>query len=377
MYQSRSRCYDAAARWQEKELHRLKNASVNIREVARAAGVGVGTVSRVINGSKLISPRMREHVEAVIRRLAYRPHALARRILRHSQLICFMLANRPFLHSFHAGILQGAENCARELKRHVIFLGFEYTPEMPPDRIVLPPVLEEKGWVEGVVLTGVVHPNLVGRLQALNLPLVIFGNNAFEGNGWRGVGQVRYDGAGAESEATEYLIHHGHRSIAYVGSGVYPWFREQRRGYLRAMQRHHLRPLSFTRQGPEDQLEYGKWAAEALMQGGAAPTAFLAGNDEIGCGLYQALRKRRLRIPDDVSVIGFDDRQFAGMLDPPLSTIRVPSQEIGCRCVRLLLDKLQDPEGGAGTQYVATKLVERGSVKLRARARKVEAGTWR
>lgn len=129
-------------------------------------------------------------------------------------MICFVLANRSFLHSSQAGILQGAENCARSLKRHVVSLGTECPPDTPPDEIVLPPVLEEKGWVEGVILTGVVFTNLIARLKALDLPLVIFGNNAFEGDWAKDVGQVRYDGAQAECEAAEYLIKRGHRAPA-------------------------------------------------------------------------------------------------------------------------------------------------------------------
>jgi LacI family transcriptional regulator len=341
----------------------VKSPSINIREVARAAGVGVATVSRVINGSKLISPAMREHVEAVIRRLNFRPHALARRILGHSQLIGFVLANRPFLHSFHAGILQGAENCARSLKRHVVFLGAECPPGAPPGEIVLPPVLEEKGWVEGVVLTGVVYPNLIARLKELELPLVVFGNNAFEGDWAEGVGQVRYDGAQAECAAAEYLIERGHRAIAYVGDAAFPWFREQRRGFLRALRRHGLHPLSFTQSGPDDHVEYGRWAGETMLKAGPAPTAFLAGNDEIAFGLYRALRGLHRHVPGDASVIGFDDRQIAAVMDPPLTTVRVPSQEIGCRCVRLLLERLEGSGESSDTQWVSAELVERGSVK--------------
>jgi len=108
----------------------------------------------VINGSDLISARTREHVQAVIRQLGYRPHALARRILRNSQMVCFVLANRRFLHSFHAGILQGAEACANKLKQHLVFVAIVCEKETPPGQIALPPILEEKGWAEGVILTG-------------------------------------------------------------------------------------------------------------------------------------------------------------------------------------------------------------------------------
>jgi DNA-binding LacI/PurR family transcriptional regulator len=339
----------------------LTKASINIREVARVAKVGVATVSRVINSSDLISPRTREHVQKVIRQLGFRPHALARRILRHSQMICFVLANRPFLHPFHAGILQGAETCARELKQNVVFLEIECHAATPPAEVMLPPILEEKGWAEGVILTGVVFPNLISRLAGLHLPLVVFGNNVVDSAVSNGVTQVRYDGIQAEFDATQYLIERGHRSIAYIGHSRFPWFREQHRGYLKAMRAHRLQPLSVARKGPENYVEYGSQATASLMEAPHAPTAFLAGNDEIAFGVCRTVRSLYRQVPRDVSVIGFDDREIAAVMDPPLTTVRVPSQEIGRCCMRLLFDRLYN-NLFVNTHLVATELVERESV---------------
>jgi len=342
---------------------RVKSGSVNIREVARVAQVGVATVSRVINGSDLISRRTRERVQAVIRRLGYRPNAQARRILGHSQMICFVLANRPFLHSFHAGVLQGAETAASELNHHVVFLRIDVEKKTPPDQILLPPILEEKGWVDGVIVSGAVYPNLISRIKALGLPLVVFGNNVFDVSGQSGLDQVRYNGTRAEFEATKYLINLGHRLISFVGDIEYPWFCDQYGGYLKALRTSTLNPIALTGKGPGTFVEYGRWAAECLLKGKRVATAILAGNDEIAYGLCRSFRRLRVRIPDDISLIGFDDREIAAVMDPPLTTVQVCAPEIGRCCMELLVERLRNPSQGVSTRLVHTRLVERESVQ--------------
>ena len=340
-----------------------KVASVNIRHVSREARVGVATVSRVINGSTEVSPQTRKHVEAVIRRLGYRPNAHARRILRHAEMVCFMVSNRPFFHPFHAGILQGAEAYASDLKRHVMFVQNNCEKETPPDQIILPPILEEKGWVNGVILTGAVYPNLISRIEALNLPLVVFGNNVFDMSNKGSFDRVCYDGIRAEFEATEYLINRGHRLIAFIGDTEYPWLREQYQGYIRAMRASKLNPLSVTRKRPGTFAEYAEWAAVRLLGSKRVPTAMLAGDDEIAYGLYRSLRRLGVKIPGDISLIGFDDRELAALLDPPLTTVRVDSQEIGRCCIKLLFEGLHKASKSVSTHLVPTKLIERESVQ--------------
>jgi LacI family transcriptional regulator len=315
---------------------RAEGRSVNIRDVAREADVGVGTVSRVLNGSDEISPATREHVLAVMRRLRYRPNAQARRIMGRAEMVCFVLANRPFLHSFHASILQGVEACARDMKQHVVFLAMHYDTDTPPVDIQLPPLLEEKGWVDGIIMTGALYPNLIRRIETLDLPLVVFGNNVIDLGNTRAFGQVRYDGTRAQFEATQYLVDLGHRRIAFVGDTQYPWFRDQHQGYLRAMRANELDPLSLTENTPEAPVEYGERSAASLLKRKSVPTAILAGNDEVAYGLSRSLRRLGVKIPEDISLVGFDDSELAALMDPPLTTVRVYTQGIGQACMKLL-----------------------------------------
>src|SRR5574340_1211517 len=152
--------------------------AITIRDVAREAAVGIGTVSRVLNGGDKVRLETRERVSRAIRRLGFRPNAQARRIhRRHAEIVCFLLSNRKFPNSFHARILQGVEDCARELKQHVLFAGVNYDSTTVPWQINLPSILDERGLFDGLILSGTNHPNFLTRIQKMQIPFVVFGNN--------------------------------------------------------------------------------------------------------------------------------------------------------------------------------------------------------
>src|SRR6266550_930215 len=188
---------------------------VTIRDVARAAGVGVGTISRVLNSSPQVSGEMRARALEAIKRLGFRPNALARRVLRQrSEMVCFLLSNRDFLHPFHARILQGVESYASGLKQHVLFAALHYSPRTPADRIDLPPVLQEHGLIDGIILAGTIYPNLLRRIESIHMPFVAFSNNVVGTGEEQQYDQVGFDDFNGTLQATRYLIGMGHRKIA-------------------------------------------------------------------------------------------------------------------------------------------------------------------
>ncbi len=345
-------------------MPRAANRSVNIHDVARAAGVGVGTVSRVLNDGAHVSAAMRERVSTAIRRMGFRPNAQARRILRrHQGMVCFLLSNRDFLHSFHARILQGVETHASALKQHVAFSALHYGPHTPPDRIQLPPILHERGWVDGVILAGTTYPNLLRRIDSMQIPFVAFGNNVVGLNGQLRLDQVGFDDAQSEFEATRYVIEQGHRRIVFVGDTTYEWIARRYRGYSGAMRSSQLKVFALC--GPHESsfAEFGEWAAARLEACRPRPTAVIAANDEIAYGLWRSLRRLGLRVPDDISLVGFDDREEALLMDPPLTTVCVHNEQIGQGLMNLLLEKLRRPRARSTKQALPTKLVVRGTVK--------------
>lgn len=336
---------------------------ITIRDVARLARVGVGTVSRVLNGGNHVSGATHERVLTAISRLRFRPHAQARRILRRTGMVCFLLSNRDFLHSFHARILQGVETCARSLGQHVVFAAVHYSDKIPADQIPLPPILKERGWVDGLVLAGTIYPNFVEYIQTLHVPFVMFGNNMFGPQRMLKYDQVSFDGCKAELEATQYVLEEGHRNIVFVGDTRYPWFRERHRGYLRAMAARRLPPTVIIERHSGSLSEYGEWAASQVLQLSPRPTAIIAGNDEIAHGLSRTFRRLGVSVPDDVSLVGFDDREEALLMDPQLTTIRVNNEIIGRTLMELLLEKLHQPGVRLNKKIIPTEMVIRGTVK--------------
>jgi DNA-binding LacI/PurR family transcriptional regulator len=344
------------------EMEKVPNP-ITIRDVARVADVGLGTVSRVLNGGNHVSERTRKHVLAVILRLNFRPNAQARRMLRRTEMVCFLLSNRDFLHSFHARILQGVENSARALGQHVVFAVVHYSEKTPADQIPLPPILRERGMVDGLVLAGAIYPNFIEHIRSMHVPFVMFGNNLFGPRRLLQYDQVSFDGRKAEFEATQYVIAQGHRDIAFVGDTSFPWFRERNAGYQRTMKSRGLKPIEFTDSLCGSMTEYGEWASSQILKLRVRPTAIIAGNDEIAFGLWRSLRKSGLSVPDDISLVGFDDREEALLMDPPLTTVRVQKEEIGKHLTELLLEKLRHPGTRLMKRIIPTELVLRGTVK--------------
>ncbi len=338
---------------------------ITIRDVARDARVGIGTVSRVLNSSAHVREATRKRVQDSIRRLGFRPHAQARRILRrHAEMVCFLLSNRDVLHSFHARILQGVETYARGLKQHVVFGAVFYDEETRPDRIPLPPLLEERGWVDGLILAGTIYPNFLRRIQAIGIPFVALGNNVFSlDREHRRFDQVSFDGGKGEADAVRYAIEQGHRLIAFVGDTSYPWFRERHHGYLSALEAHHLETICLTEHRQPNFVEYGEWAGPKLLEHNPPPTVILAGNDEIAYGLWRCFRRMGIRVPEDLSLVGFDDREEALLMDPPLTTVRVYKEEIGQACMKMLLERLHHPLLPFTERILPTELVIRGTVR--------------
>jgi LacI family transcriptional regulator len=335
-----------------------------IREVAQAASVGIGTISRVLNSSSQVSRETRARVLEAIRHLGFRPNAQARRILkRRAEMVCFLLSNRDFLHPFHARILQGVESYATGLKQHVLFAALHYSPRTPPDRIDLPPVLQEHGLIDGLILAGTIYPNLLRRIESIHMPFVAFSNNVVGMGEGQQFDQVGFDDFNGTLNATRHLIDKGHRQIVFAGDTSFPWLQRRFEGYQQGMRENKLKPVSIKAKNPLSFVDFGQKSAGRILSRQPRPTAVVAGNDEIAYGLWRSLRRQAIKVPDDISLVGFDDREEAVLMDPPLSTVRVHKEEIGETCVKMLLERLHHPQMAFSQRILPTEFVIRGTVR--------------
>lgn len=335
-----------------------------IRDVAEAAGVGVGTISRVLNSSSQVSRETRARVLKAIRRLGFRPNAQARRILRRrSETVCFLLSNRDFLHPFHARILQGVESYASGVKQHVLFAALHYSPRIAPEKIDLPHVLQEHGLIDGVILAGTIYPNVLRRIESIHVPLVALSNNVVGMDGKEQFDQVGFDDFSATLEATRYLTSQGHKETAFVADISLPWFERRFEGYRQAMRESRLKPVLMSARDAQNFVALGQKIGERIVARKPRPTAVVAGNDEMAYGLWLSLRRHGVKVPDEISLVGFDDREEAILMDPPLTTVRVHKEEIGQTCMKMLLERLHSPHMAFSKRILPTEFVIRGTVR--------------
>ncbi len=343
---------------------------VTIKEVARKARVGIATVSRVLNDSEHVDPATRARVHAVIRQLRYRPNAQGRRLVkRATEMVCFVLSNRDFMNPFHSGILCGVERFLSQTGHDVVFTSLRYSPATPAPELALPRILTHRGIADGVILAGTNYPNLLAAMDQLGVPYVLFGNNIM-GRVSRRKEERLLDAVYCEERSsaravTEMLVRLGHRAIWFVGDAQMPWFRRRLESCRAVLREHGVVPREYTQAFGGDYrdygLAYGEQATEWILQSGEPVTAVFAGNDGIAYGVWKVLSRHGLRVPSDVSLVGFDDVQEARLTEPPLTTVHMPTEQIGLECARLLLEKLKAKGRPQPSVVVPSAVVQRGS----------------
>lgn len=328
-----------------------------IRDVAARAGVSHQTVSRVINDSPHVTAATRERVLTAIRDLAFVPSPMARGLIANRTRSIGVVADDISDH-FFARVVAGAEAEARRRGYYLMIGSIEPDDE---DGGYLRLMLERR--VEGLILARPSVPFVPADLVAARgagVPLVAVGFS-----GLPGVPVVDVDNRQGGYDATRHLLEHGHRRIAtVVGPRGWPSAAARLEGY-----RHALRGASVA-EDPELVehafgwgLESGRVAAARLLERGTAFTALFAHSDLIALGAIRQLRDAGLRVPDDVSVVGYDDLPVADYVEPALTTVHQPMREVGALAAGFVLDQIA---GGAApkpeTHLLPAVLVARQSV---------------
>ncbi|MET9368031.1 LacI family DNA-binding transcriptional regulator [Streptomyces griseoflavus] len=335
-----------------------------LEEVAARAGVGRGTVSRVINGSPRVSDATRALVEAAVAELGYVPNTAARALAANRTDAIALVVPEPetrfFAEPYFSDMLRGvgAALSDTEMQLLLIFAGSDR------ERQRLAQYLAAHR-VDGVLLVSV-HADdpLPDMLSQLEIPAVISGPRSAAET----LASVDSDNYGGARQAVEHLIGRGRRTIAHI-TGRLDVYGAQRRidGYRDALRDagHEvdellIEPGDFSEEG-------GRCAMAALLERRPDLDAVFAASDVTAAGARQALREAGRRIPDDVALVGYDDSAIARHMDPPLTSVRQPIQEMGRAMIDLLLTEVADrrPAVSRGLErrqmVLATELVDRAS----------------
>lgn len=302
-----------------------------IYDIAKHVGVSAGTVSRALSRPEKVLPATRARIERAAAALGYVPNTVAR-TLKTQRSGKILVTVPDIANPFFAQILQGAEEAAQAVG-YAVLLG---DTQHQPDREERYAQMLRRNEADGLIVLGHrLPPTARGIVQALGAAAPVV--NGCEFDPAMGIPSVHIDNAAAARAVMEHLYALGHERIAVVGGPPDNPLHQQRLEGVRAAAkaRGRLRGLSVV---PGDfSLESGHAAAKALLALPRAPTAVFCFSDQMALGALAACRDLGICVPDQLSIVGFDDLASSRFLTPPLTTIRQPMRDIGARAVNLLL----------------------------------------
>ncbi|MFB9238055.1 LacI family DNA-binding transcriptional regulator [Plantactinospora siamensis] len=328
-----------------------------LSEIATAAGVSIPTVSKVLNGRPDVAPATRQRVQALLDRRGY----TARRAVRPSDgagLIDLVL--RDLGSPWAMQIIDGVEEHAFRAGMAVVVSAVHGRHRSRPDRQWIEQLSARR--CDGVLLVlSDLSDSQQEQLDELGIPVVIIDPAGQPRPGIPSVGATNWAGGVA---ATEHLLELGHERIAVIsGPGEVPCSRARVDGYRAAMNAAgHKIPPGYVRAG-DFTAPAGYRETNALIDLPDPPTAIFACSDEMALGAYEALYERGLRVPHDLSIVGFDDLDAARWSIPPLTTVRQPLTEMASMATRMLRTLIDGEELGGERIELATPLVIRDSTR--------------
>lgn len=333
-------------------------ATPTIKDVAQRAGVSPSTVSRVIADHPRISAATKERVRAAMAELNYHPNAVARSLVRRRTYTIGVALSRSaeaaLANPFFPEVLRGVGAVARQAR---YFLTLTTATSYEDEREQCIELLTQRR-VDGLILLASrTDDALVDWLAQHSYPFVVLGRVP-----GRDVPQVNNDNVAAARAATEHLLALGHRQIAFIGGP--PDFVvsvDRLAGYREALEGAGLRFQDDLVVHTDFSYEQAYVAARSLLVGPAVrPTAVVAIDDSVALGVLAAARELGLRVPEDLSVVGFNDSPVCAHVAPPLTSVAIPIFELGAAAARMLCDALDGVEGPRKI-LLPSRLVVRGS----------------
>jgi LacI family transcriptional regulator len=322
------------------------SVAVTIRDVARQAQVSVATVSRALTSPDLVRATTRERVLAVAADLGYQPNLAARGLITGKTGNIGIVVpdlNNPFF----TGVLKGVQNQAR-MASHAVFVADSDEDPAAEEQLVRAMAKQ----VDGVILCSPGIDEQQVRELADTTTLVLLNRRM------RSVPAALMNSGSGMRQVIDHLVALGHHRIAYLNGPRTSWSnKERRRGLRIAVQKHDVDLVDM---GPfPPRYEGGLQAADLAMAENV--TAIVAYNDIMALGVLARLRDRGVRVPDDVSLTGFDDLMFGALCQPPLTTVAMPVVPAGRLAVDLLLDRLANRDAEVRQDELDTQLIVRAT----------------
>ncbi len=339
------------------ELERAKKRTT-INDIARLASVSKKTVSRVINQSPYVREETRLKINSIIAKTGFAPDPQARGLAFRRSFLIGLIYDNPnaqYIVNIQQGVLDAVRGSGYELVVH------------PCDRTSVSFLDDVRSFVERQKLFGVVlippvseNESLAKLLNEIDCPYVRVASMPLDSPARMIVTHDRE----AAAEAGEHLAKLGHKEIGFIsGPSHYRSAHERREGFTDALAAYGVKLSPRMVVEGAYTFESGVTCAETLLARKPRPTAIFASNDEMAAGVYKAAYAQGLRIPDDLSVVGYDDSPLATRVWPPLTTVRLPIREMGRKAAEKLIGKEPGPND---SDEIEVGLVVRESSKVRS-----------
>lgn len=322
----------------------------SIKDVAEVAGVSIATVSRVLANSSRVKAGTRQRVLEAVEQLNYRPNLIARS-LRAQKSAKIGLVVSDIRNPFFTAISRAVEDAAYEQGYSVLLCNTDENPEK--EELYLNVLHDEN--VAGVIFSPTRQFSARFKSHSSNIPYVII--DRFVEN--RDVDMVLLDNIAAAYELTTHLIENGYRKLAGLFGDASTTAPERNQGFQKALQDNHLSPVATHIIAPR--IKQGYETTVALLSQPERPDAIFTSNSMLTAGAFQAIRDSKLVVPNDVALVGFDETTWGALVDPPITLIAQPTEEIGRTATELLFQRIQEPTRLPKTVILKGTLIARSS----------------
>jgi DNA-binding LacI/PurR family transcriptional regulator len=341
---------------------------MNITEVARRAHVSTATVSRVVNGTARVNPETAERVRAAVEALAYYPNTNAR-ALGSGRSGLYGLIISDITNPYFPELVKAFEDIAVEHGQEVLIANTNYDPKRMETCVIR--MLQRK--VDGVaIMTSEMEERLIGTFSTRKIPMIFMDTTTAT----RGVSIVRVDYTAGISQAMQHLFGLGHERIAFISGPLSLSSARVRADAFLSCIEEHAPGTKPQIEESDHHVEGGHRAMLRILRSGDRPTAILASNDLTAIGAMGAIHEHGLRIPEDISVVGFDDIELSAYTQPALTTMHVPRREMAATAFRSLFrgrDEAENPRRKR-EHVIQPKLLVRKSTAPAPGSRQTAAG---
>lgn len=333
--------------------------SVTIKDIAEKADVSISTVSKSLNDKGGVSPVTRQKILNIAKEMGYFSFHSQANLKTHN--IAFIMSrrhipifNNPFYTRVIAGVEIEVENYDYNLLFSTIKLDALESKEVPS--------IISQNKVDGLILAGAdINNEMIKAIEELKFPTVLV-DNYLNSPIMDSIVSDNFSGA---MKAVEYLINMGHQKIGYAGGpNSHPSFNERYKAFKLEMIENDLEINNkFIKIKDEFDQNMGKELAKLFLKEKELPTAIFAANDATAIGLLQTFNKYGIKVPEDISIIGFDNIELTAFTSPKITTISVDKEGMGQEAARKLFERIQNPEKKSTKSVITTELIERESVK--------------